>query len=488
MEYMKKYIKTVITITILTFLLGGNQKVHAADYLNVQGVYVPYMMEKGTNYSVVGTADSNQNITWIWMGVTNRGVNEHVIETEANPNSKSYDLKGIAGNLKFSTLAEKDYTFSVQGISNGTYYTSYIQDFSVKNKIKFDLNGGEIGSVRSTYKVTGFNRTRNAKELILYSVANSTINTNSYGAEIAVDANGKVIGKRNYGDDNKLKVPKDGFVLSGQLSDNEGGFLFTNAVKVGQYVYYNYQKGQVGSYDTQNDYLYVAKYVGSKEKYGTLPTPSRSGYVFDGWYTASTGGNKVTANTTYSSANLYAHWSKPKKENQITASSKIVPYQSKAFYLNVKTKGSCTLSYSSSNKNAAIVDKNGKVTPKGYGQTTITINAQETEEYKKATKKITVSVVPKQMKIKSVTSPKKKYIKMTWSKDNTATGYNLYISVNKNFKSKTYERWFKKNTLSMSTNGLKSKNTYYVKIRAYKTVRNKKFYGIWSSTKKVKIK
>lgn len=35
MEYMKKYIKTVITITILTFLLGGNQKVHAADYLNV---------------------------------------------------------------------------------------------------------------------------------------------------------------------------------------------------------------------------------------------------------------------------------------------------------------------------------------------------------------------------------------------------------------------------------------------------------------------
>lgn len=488
MEYMKKYIKTVITITILTFLLGGNQKVHAADYLNVQGVYVPYVMEKGTNYSVVGTADSNQNITWIWMGVTNRGVNEHVIETEANPNSKSYDLKRIAGNLNFSTLAEKDYTFSVQGISNGTYYTSYIQDFSVKNKIKFDLNGGEIGSVRSTYKVTGFNRTRNAKELILYSIADSTINTNSYGAEIVVDANGKVTGKRNYGDDNKLKVPKDGFVLSGQLSDNEGGFLFTNAVKIGQYVYYNYQKGQVGSYDTQNDYLYVAKYVGSKEKYGTLPTPSRSGYVFDGWYTASTGGNKVTANTTYSSANLYAHWSKTKKENQITASSKTVPYQSKAFYLNVKTKGSCALSYSSSNKKAATVDKNGKVTPKGYGQTTITINAKETEEYKKATKKITVSVVPKQMKIKSVKSPKKKYIDISWSKDNTVTGYNLYISVDKNFKSNTFERWFKKNTLSMYTNGMKSKRTYYVKIRAYKTVGNKKFCGVWSSTKKVKIK
>lgn len=92
------------------------------------------------------------------------------------------------------------------------------------------------------------------------------------------------------------------------------------------------------------------------------------------------------------------------------------------------------------------------------------------------------------MKIKSVKSPKKKYIDISWSKDNTATGYNLYISVDKNFKSNTFERWFKKNTLSMYTNGMKSKRTYYVKIRAYKTVGNKKFCGVWSSTKKVKIK
>lgn len=30
---------------------------------------------------------------------------------------------------------------------------------------------------------------------------------------------------------------------------------------------------------------------------GTLPTPSRNGYVFDGWYTAETGGQRVTADT-----------------------------------------------------------------------------------------------------------------------------------------------------------------------------------------------
>ena len=44
-------------------------------------------------------------------------------------------------------------------------------------------------------------------------------------------------------------------------------------------------------------------------KWGTLPTPTRSGYTFSGWYTAASGGTKVTASSK-ASANLtvYAHW------------------------------------------------------------------------------------------------------------------------------------------------------------------------------------
>ena len=45
--------------------------------------------------------------------------------------------------------------------------------------------------------------------------------------------------------------------------------------------------------------------------YGTLPTPTRSGYTFDGWYTSSTGGTKVTSSTKYTTegnTTLYAHW------------------------------------------------------------------------------------------------------------------------------------------------------------------------------------
>lgn len=45
------------------------------------------------------------------------------------------------------------------------------------------------------------------------------------------------------------------------------------------------------------------------EVYGTLPTPTRTGYTLAGWYTAVSGGTKVSSTTkTTASATLYAHW------------------------------------------------------------------------------------------------------------------------------------------------------------------------------------
>ena len=47
--------------------------------------------------------------------------------------------------------------------------------------------------------------------------------------------------------------------------------------------------------------------------YGSLPTPTRDYYTFDGWYTAKTGGNKITESSVFNSSEnvtLYAHWTK----------------------------------------------------------------------------------------------------------------------------------------------------------------------------------
>lgn len=50
-------------------------------------------------------------------------------------------------------------------------------------------------------------------------------------------------------------------------------------------------------------------------KYGDLPTPTRSGYVFDDWYTAANGGSRVTASSIVTSdITLYAHWSTEQSE------------------------------------------------------------------------------------------------------------------------------------------------------------------------------
>lgn len=55
-----------------------------------------------------------------------------------------------------------------------------------------------------------------------------------------------------------------------------------------------------------------SKSITYSKEYGALATPVREGYVFDGWYTAKTGGSQVTSSTihnTLGDVTIYAHWS-----------------------------------------------------------------------------------------------------------------------------------------------------------------------------------
>lgn len=67
--------------------------------------------------------------------------------------------------------------------------------------------------------------------------------------------------------------------------------------------------------------------------YDTLPTPTKSGYTFDGWYTFWSGGNCVSKGTTIvldSDQTLYAHWTQiPVKE----------PQRAKTFILHFDANG-----------------------------------------------------------------------------------------------------------------------------------------------------
>ena len=55
----------------------------------------------------------------------------------------------------------------------------------------------------------------------------------------------------------------------------------------------------------------TSKTVTYDSTYGDMPTPTRTGYTFAGWYTASSGGTKATSTTSVATAfahTLYAHW------------------------------------------------------------------------------------------------------------------------------------------------------------------------------------
>ena len=101
-----------------------------------------------------------------------------------------------------------------------------------------------------------------------------------------------------------------------------------------------------------------------------------------------------------------------------------------------------------------------------------------------ATKKVTTA--PKKVSISKVSSPKSKSIKATWKKVSKASGYQMQICTNKKFNKNVISIVTKSTAKSRSK--LKSKKTYYVRVRAYRTVDNVKVYGSWSTVKKVKCK
>lgn len=178
------------------------------------------------------------------------------------------------------------------------------------------------------------------------------------------------------------------------------------------------------------------------------------------------------------------------KDNQkISASNITKVYAKSSFSPSIKTSGNGKLSYKSDNTKVVTIDGKGKIAIKGTGVATITVSASATDEYRAATKKIIITIKPAKSTLSKVTSPKKGQMKVTLKKDTKATGYQVVYATNKKFSSGKKSVTLTKNSATSKTiSKLKSKKTYYVKTRAYKTVKGKKIYGAYSAVKQVKVK
>ena len=176
-----------------------------------------------------------------------------------------------------------------------------------------------------------------------------------------------------------------------------------------------------------------------------------------------------------------------KASQSIAAKSFTKNYGNKPFNLNAKAK--TKLTYKSSNTKVATVSSSGKVTLKGPGKATITITAAASNQYKSASKNITITVKPKKATLKKAKSTKKRTLKVMWKRDTKATGYQVVVAQNKKFKKGKKNITISKNkTVKRTIKKLKARKTYYVKVRAYKKVGKTKIYGAYSKVKKVKVR
>ncbi|MCO7121697.1 leucine-rich repeat protein [Ihubacter massiliensis] len=178
-----------------------------------------------------------------------------------------------------------------------------------------------------------------------------------------------------------------------------------------------------------------------------------------------------------------------KNSQVIYASSVTKTYGNKPFNLNAKTSGGGKLTYNSSNTNVATINNTGKITLKGPGKASITINAAATDNYNAATKQINITVKPKKAVLKKAKSTKKRTLKVGWVRDKKVTGYQVVIAQNRKFhKGKKSALITKNKTTSKTFKKLRRDKTYYYKVRAYKQVGKTKIYGAYSKTKRIKVK
>ena len=160
--------------------------------------------------------------------------------------------------------------------------------------------------------------------------------------------------------------------------------------------------------------------------------------------------------------NAAVHFASTEKETQtINAKAKAssVAVGKTTTITTTGAKGSLT--YKSSDTAIATVGSTGKVTAKKVGTVKITVTAAETDEYKKATKTVTIKVVP--AATSSLTTENlSDGIKLTWKKVTDATGYYIYRN------GKQIKKITSGSTLTYKDTGAKTNGTKYVyKVVAY---------------------
>ncbi len=332
----------------------------------------PSSITQGSSFGLGGLIHTmNSKLTaveaYVYAGSATSGTAK--TGTSATASKRYYKIGGstLDNGTKFGSLAVGSYTYVVRATS-GLYYASsdaktlntheqkitvYTKGFTVEPKqttvtVTFDANGGSVSTTSKTvtvgstygdlptptrtgYSFSGWYTTSGGGSQVTSSttVTNTSNHTlyahwSAYPYTVYFNANGGSVSTSSktvyygstYGD---LPTPtRTGYSFAGWYTASSGGSQITSSTTVSTasnhtlYAHWNTGNNYTVTFDPNGGSVSTSsKSVTYGSTYGTLPTPTRTGYSFDGWYTASSGGSLVTASTTVTTASnhtLYAHW------------------------------------------------------------------------------------------------------------------------------------------------------------------------------------
>jgi uncharacterized repeat protein (TIGR02543 family) len=285
----------------LSFNVNGGTCSTTSKAIAYESIYGPLPTPTRAGYTFSGWYTSATGGTQVTSGTTCNTVGNQVVYAHWTANT--YTVTFNANTGKCST-ASKKVTYG------GTYGT-----LPIPTKDNYTFDGWYTSASSDGTQVLNTTTCNVASNQTLY--AHWKANTNT----ITFDANGgtcttktvEILYGEVYGE--LPTATREGYTFDGWFTSKGGAINVTStSLTTGDTTLYAHWTANTyrlnfnpngGVCDT------ATKTLSYGATYGTLPTPTREGYTFNGWYTALDGGTKVDSTTTYSSTSdltLYAHW------------------------------------------------------------------------------------------------------------------------------------------------------------------------------------
>ena len=303
---------------------------------------------KVTADTVVATA-GNHTLYAQWE----QTANTYTVTFNANGGSVSPDTKSVTYASTYGTLptptapTEAGYSFTFNGwftaasggtkitettkVTTASGHTLYAQWTKTANQYTVEFNPNQKGGLMTdvangTY--TGNNAT------ITYTSAGHQykfVNSSSSDPYATIEATVYLVANTTYTMHAKLYDANGVALTSGsiqifyaingaysesnskRISASGGSVTFTVSTTGTYKIRLDNDCGQtilIKEFYITNEFT-TSKNVAYDSAYGTLPTPTRENYTFEGWFTAASGGTQITSDTIVkitSTQTLYAHW------------------------------------------------------------------------------------------------------------------------------------------------------------------------------------